>query len=547
MSCCFKRYALILCLGVSLLPALTFAAAPPVLVKSNISQRTLSESRLNAGLQSRVAVQVREFVLKKNRRFRIITAEGRSLFGRKFKAVGKRSSFASSAGQVTSVRYSGQIRRSGQGNGGEFFITLVQRGRGKKALAGSFNFHPLSQNVHQVSGGEMSMESMVSSEMPACGGEVHPSLSSAAGVAGRLSRAASPPAAADGELEIDVAILLTTEMVTAYGGLIAAIAEADNAVASANTAFTNSEVSQQLRLVYAGQTNTAQGATMSADLTRLRVPDDGAFDEAHTLRDTYGADLVTLMWHIYPAPSCGVAYLMSDGFNVPEFEAFGFSVVMASCATGNYSYAHELGHNMGAEHDAANADGQGAYAYSYGFHFTGTDNAHYRTIMAYASGAPGETRVGYFSNPDVEFQGTATGTSNANNALTFNNTAALIADFRSVGGGGGEGVTPTPTASPTATPVATEIPTATPTATPLPIQFKSVKVKTVGNKCKITGALKFSDGSAALAVLTQLQKTTGLVVKASTTGSDGKFTFKATRNKKYRLVAQSLARSVRCK
>lgn len=461
------------------------------------------------------------------------------MFARKLKVLGKRRSFPSNAGIVTSTTYSGQIRRPGDGNDGNFHVTVVSGKRGKKSLSGSFNFPPFSQNVHEISAGGLSMESFRTAEMPACGGELEPSADHAA--SNGLAASGSPPIGADGQVTIDVAILLSSEMVTAYGSLDAALAEAANAVAAANTAYSNSQISQELRLVYAGQTNSLQGASMTDDLYRLSDPTDGAFDEAQTLRDTYGADMVSLLWHEDPASSCGIAWVMTSAYIGPSFADSAFSVVMDQCATGNYSFAHELGHNMGAAHNVANAGGQAAYNYSYGYHFTGTNNLHYRTVMAYASNAAGETRVPYFSSPDVQFHGAATGTVNANNALTLNNTAAIVAAFRDTI----VGATPTPSNRPAQTP--TPEPTISPTPMPTAIAFKNIKASTVGGKCKIAGAVQYDNGNAASSILTKLQRTSGVLVKAAVTSSSGKFSFKTTRNKKYLLVAETLSRSVRCK
>ena len=61
-------------------------------------------------------------------------------------------------------------------------------------------------------------------------------------------------------------------------------------------------------------------------------------DELHALRDSTGADMVSL---IEDAPQyCGIAYLM--GNLSPGFAASAFSVIHRTCATGYYSFAHEL-------------------------------------------------------------------------------------------------------------------------------------------------------------------------------------------------------------
>jgi hypothetical protein len=129
------------------------------------------------------------------------------------------------------------------------------------------------------------------------------------------------------------------------------------------------------------------------------------------------------------ADYCGLAWQMTA--LSPGFESSAFSAVYWDCATGYYTFAHELAHNMGCQHDRENAAASGLYSYSYGWRFITTGNVTNRTIMAYA---PGE-RAQRFSNPDVLYDGVPTGMpagqpNAANNALTINNAAYTVANFR---------------------------------------------------------------------------------------------------------------------
>ncbi len=95
----------------------------------------------------------------------------------------------------------------------------------------------------------------------------------------------------------------------------------------------------------------------------------------------------------------------------------------------NQTFAHELGHNQGDQHDIENSGGSaGAYSYSYGYRLCQTGG--FRTVMSYA--CTGGTRVSYFSNPNVSLTtGEVTGSGTANNALSMTNTKAIVAAFRS--------------------------------------------------------------------------------------------------------------------
>jgi hypothetical protein len=149
-------------------------------------------------------------------------------------------------------------------------------------------------------------------------------------------------------------------------------------------------------------------------------------DELHTLRNQYGADVVSLIEN-EPA-YCGLAYRMATLSS--SFASNAFSVVHASCATGYYSFAHEIGHNQGAHHDHANATG-GTAIYPYAYGYMDPNNA-FRDIMSY--NCPGGcTRIGHFSNANVFYGGKPTGVvSYAESALAIDKTAATVSSFRQV-------------------------------------------------------------------------------------------------------------------
>ena len=206
----------------------------------------------------------------------------------------------------------------------------------------------------------------------------------------------------------------------------------DLAVAEANTSYENSAIAQRLRLVYANMVQYPETGNAQTDLFRLREPADGYLDDVMVWRDAFCADLVTLL--VETSDYCGVAYLMLDVS--AAFRPNACSIVKRTCATGSYTYGHELGHNMGAHHDRYVASEPGAYAYSHGYvNF----DARWRTIMAYNDECyeQGTTcpRIQYWSNPSVDYDGLPTGVpsndpESADNALTLANTAPTVAQFR---------------------------------------------------------------------------------------------------------------------
>lgn len=274
-----------------------------------------------------------------------------------------------------------------------------------------------------------------------------------------------PSAMTDDPGQIDVLVVYTTKAKDAQGGTNNMLALINNAVALANQAYTNSGIATQLRLVGTLETTYNEGTTNTDfydSLNRLTNTSDGFMDNVHTLRNELGADMVNLL--IDNNAFCGLAWQMT--FESTSFASYAFSVVDEGCVT-NYSFAHELGHNMGSEHDRANASSP-LFPYSYGYR-DNVDPVRFRTVMAYACSGLTCPRINYFSNPYVTYSGQPTGINEnaanaAHNALSINNTRDTVANFRQAVAQ----PTNTPTATRTNTPTATRTntPTATRTNTP---------------------------------------------------------------------------------
>ncbi len=224
---------------------------------------------------------------------------------------------------------------------------------------------------------------------------------------------------------VDVMVVWTPAARAAVGGTAAMQNLVNLAVANANTAYANSQITTRLRLVHSQEVSFTENVyDIGGDLTKLATTNDGTIDVVHSLRDQYKADLVSLIGTGYASGSaaCGIGYLMTSVST--GFAGMAFTVVDQLCAAGNLSLAHELGHNEGLHHDAANASGQGAFPYAYGYQDPG---GRFRTVMSYGSA----TRIMNFSNPNVSYTGYPTGVANAaDNARALNNTAATVANFR---------------------------------------------------------------------------------------------------------------------
>jgi hypothetical protein len=242
---------------------------------------------------------------------------------------------------------------------------------------------------------------------------------------------APPVVSADDGSQIDVLVVYTPAARAAAGGTPAMLAQVNLAVAETNTGYANSNVVQRLRLAGAVEVGYAESGDIEEDLDHLTWSGDGYLEGVHALRDSYGADLVSLITETPSSPYCGVAWLMSG--NDPGFESLAFSVVELACMTGYYSLGHELGHNMGLNHARADyaSPPVGAFPYSFGY----KNPSHlFRTVMAYNCPVSCP-RILHFSNPNVAYGGSPTGVSAASpssayNALSLDNTRVTVANWR---------------------------------------------------------------------------------------------------------------------
>ena len=121
----------------------------------------------------------------------------------------------------------------------------------------------------------------------------------------------------------------------------------------------------------------------------------------NTLRGSADA-AVLLVKHIDGI--CGVGYTIAHPWGS---ENAMVSMTRLDCALGGFTFAHELGHNFGNDHDKYES-GKPYKPYSQGYHIKGTK---FRTIMAYKrSEKPKNTQqINYYSNPNVKIKKARTG------------------------------------------------------------------------------------------------------------------------------------------
>lgn len=188
------------------------------------------------------------------------------------------------------------------------------------------------------------------------------------------------------------------------------------AVDEMKLSFINSNVNQDVELVYVGETNYVELSLSYSgadnDLVRFSCTSDGYMDEVHNLREKHQADICVLFYD--DQSLCGIA----KGIKVSAENAF--CLVNYDCATGYYSFAHEIAHLIGCQHhtsDPIHTGVSSAYPFAHGYK---SPNNDWRTIMAYdcTGGCP---RLLFWSNPNINFGGVPMGTTNShNNARMLN-------------------------------------------------------------------------------------------------------------------------------
>ena len=228
---------------------------------------------------------------------------------------------------------------------------------------------------------------------------------------------------------IDLLVVYTKIARIKNGGSAAMNALIALAEAETNQAYANSLIETRVRVLLTHETDYGESGALSVDRGRLANTSDGYMDEAHVLRDLYGADVITLLVH-EGGQLCGIAYFSIGPGNVAN-QSLGVNVTKVSCATGNFTFGHELGHNQGCLHDwESDGSSGGAFYYSHGYV---EPSRIFRTYMGTVSA--GGPRVAHFSNPNVLYAGIPTGIPTSepfpsNNARTIDETSFNVANFR---------------------------------------------------------------------------------------------------------------------
>mmetsp|Transcript_11755 Transcript_11755/g.17849 ORF Transcript_11755/g.17849 Transcript_11755/m.17849 type:complete len:595 (+) Transcript_11755:45-1829(+) len=219
------------------------------------------------------------------------------------------------------------------------------------------------------------------------------------------------------------------------------------AIDETNTAFALSGADTQLYLAHSYRHSTFVETSITESLNALR---NGEISGTEQNRATYGADIVAMI--LDDANFCGQAFLG------PRIDKM-YSVTAWNCATGYFSFGHEIGHNLGLRHDRGTENDCENTKFQFGYR---DPQARFRTILAYDcianqcdNNAGGEcTRIQRFSSPSILWgeENLPVGTAESDNVRKINNVKSKVALYFPHGGTGGVTTTSAPTSAPTAFP-----------------------------------------------------------------------------------------------
>ena len=197
-------------------------------------------------------------------------------------------------------------------------------------------------------------------------------------------------ASSSSQATIDVMILYALEVISQAGSREILENKLHEVISRANQIFSSSGVQIKLRLVHHQPVLYRREATSLLDIENLQQGNKG-LQVAHSLRDTYGADIVHLIPGISNEKVCGRGY---RGLRAQ----YAFSISYFDCIDSR-TFEHELGHNMDLRHDryaVINVDKRdlGPSSYNYGyvnkelFKSGGPppysiSHQYWRTVMAY--------------------------------------------------------------------------------------------------------------------------------------------------------------------
>ena len=221
---------------------------------------------------------------------------------------------------------------------------------------------------------------------------------------------------------VNVLVLFTPNALTAAGDLANVELIAGESLAQFNQSLTNSQIF--------GSSAQLVGVQQLAGFNETNIADDVNLFAANNLvaiqRNAVGADIVILLTNGVYGTTAG---RVRDVNNMSA--PFAFAIVQINNSATTNTFAHEMGHIFGARHEIEGDSNPGnahGFKYCKGFWcFLGGGTR--RSTLVHRND-PDFTRILNFSNPNVQVDGGATGTSKANNANQVKSQFLTVANYR---------------------------------------------------------------------------------------------------------------------
>ena len=236
------------------------------------------------------------------------------------------------------------------------FVTLVVH---EEAVAGSIWTPDAEYELNYLGGGVHALKNVTNAPPVECAGALPSELSAADAAQGSTD---------DGSV-VDILVVWTPKLMEQeYGGSgRQMLSRIDMLVAYTNDAFERSGAFVALNLVGAEKVDYVETDSdvlvegLRTDVYRLARRDDGYMDSVHDRRDALGADLVYLLRTV----RTGTGGVALGAFSVGSVDS--------------YIFAHEVGHNLGLNHERFEAP----FPAQYNNGFSATTGRCSATIMSY--------------------------------------------------------------------------------------------------------------------------------------------------------------------
>lgn len=240
--------------------------------------------------------------------------------------------------------------------------------------------------------------------------------------------------------DIKVLALYTPNAKEAGGSVSAVEARINHAISQTNNAFFNSEIYNiQLQLAATEEIAFTETQNISSDLQSLMNN-----STVSSRRSVHNADIVVLFTKAnYTLGGGGGGGCLGPHCNIFGNTIFGatpvvgarqhnaFAIVQYENAIDQtYTFAHEVGHLLGAQHgrNDGHLESNPIYPNAYAHAFNSTHGLTH-TILKLNTATDGSTRIPHYSNPAVRYSGRITGTSTSNNSLAIRNHGPIVARF----------------------------------------------------------------------------------------------------------------------